>query len=188
MLYSALKCTALAATLSLAIHAAGARAETGAAGKSIHVASIPTGADVYVMGSHVGATPMVINERDIYPISYKPGDESQYGSVSFRKAGCGDYSKRMTRADINDGLTAVLACKPAAAAQEKLPRPDVTTAATDVQRATVAATGEPEAAPSPASMSEQRLQQLRVLQQLLNEGLISDAEEKVIRKRILDAP
>ena len=141
---------------------------------------------MYIMGNHAGTTPMMIGEQDIYPISYDTGNEALYGKVLLRVEGCESYSKRLTRSDIRDGLTAILTCT----AEQDAPPPSATTHSVEVAAVAVAAQAPVESlAESAANRDhppEQRLQQLKVLQQLLDEGLISDEEEEDLRKRILD--
>jgi len=189
--------TKLTAVVVGALATADALAAPGETGASIRIASTPAGADLYIMGRHAGITPTVINERDIYPFSYDPANEALYGMVLLRKNGCEEYTRRLTRSDISDGFSAVLVCvdNTAAPARQPSAEPDVPpqVEASQLAAAVAVTTMSGETSKSQAetethqqSMPEQRLQQLKVLQQLHDEGLISDQEEQSLRKRILD--
>jgi hypothetical protein len=158
---------------------------TSEAGSSIRIASDPPGANLYIMGKHTGTTPMVINDRDIYPVTYGADTEKLYGMVFLRKDGCEEYSRRLTRSDISNGLTAVLVCgadTTAASLEPVAPQP---TEATDAPMSVPA--HQPKTHTKEEGLAERRLKQLKSLQQLHDEGLISDEEENKLRRRILDA-
>jgi hypothetical protein len=140
------------------------------------VDSIPGGAEVYTIGGRAGTTPLTLSERDIYPNWYPDGQAHLYGVIVLRKAGCTEYTRRVGRDDIGAGIEARLACGPDASAQEATP------ARTPAAAAPAAATGAGMATP------QRRLRQLQVLQELFEDGLVTEQEERTIRKRILDAP
>jgi len=146
--------------LSATIVAAGAYAAADDAGKTIRIVSEPAGADVYVMGNHAGTTPVMIGEQDIYPISYDTSNEALYGKVLLHMDGCERFSKRLTRSDIRDGLTAVLTCT----AEQDAPLPSATTHSAEVAALAVAVQAPVDIPAEPAanrdSPPEQRLQQL----------------------------
>ena len=178
-------CTALLTGIIACYSTINAFAEEGEAGEGIHVSSEPSGADLYVMGNHVGTTPMTISEQDIYPTSYKAETEKFYGKVFLLKTGCEEYSKRLTRADIKSGLTARLVCSTGEA---------VTTSPQSPGTPATPSSAAPVLAPTPQaayqadqeSLSERKLKQLKSLLQLLDEGLMSREEEERLRRRILD--
>ncbi|WP_206609572.1 peptidase associated/transthyretin-like domain-containing protein [Thiohalobacter thiocyanaticus] len=146
--------------------------------------SEPAGARVFTIGGRVGTTPLTLSERDIYPNSYPPEDVDLYGVIILRRDGCTDYRRRVTRSDIEQGILARLDCGASAAAvAPAVPAPE--------PPATRPAPARPSAAPPPEAAAEspaqRRLRQLRVIQELHDEGLLSDAEEQSIRRRILEA-
>lgn len=148
--------------------------------RRFQVESTPVGADVFVIGGKLGKTPLRLSERDIYPNWYPDDQAHLYGMVILRKAGCDDYSKRLTLDDIGKGVQVQLDCNQDAAPAEQAPK------AVHAQQAPL------ESAPTGRSISavimQRRLRQLKVLQELLDDGLITDEEERTIRKRILNAP
>ena len=148
--------------------------------RRFQVESTPAGADVFVIGGKLGKTPLRLSERDIYPNWYPDDQAHLYGMVILRKAGCADYSKRLTLDDIGKGVQVQLDCYQDAAPAEQVPP------AVHAQQAPPesAATGQ---STRPAMM-QRRLRQLKVLQELLDDALITEEEERTIRKRILNAP
>jgi len=137
----------------------------------IQITSEPSGAEIYLMGTKAGVTPSEIRDRDIYPVSYKPEMEKYYGSVILRKEGCKEFRKRLTRKEVIKGLSAKLDC---GAGTAKAIAPEPPPAAMPVTT-------------PPPVLPEQQLEQLRTLQKLQEEGILSVEEEKKLRKRILDS-
>lgn len=181
-------CAAMLSILTTGCGTLDAIVSSGKAGATISITSNPSGADLYVMGKHAGTTPMKISNLDIYPVSYDLSNEMIYGMVFLRKDGCEEYSRRLTRSDINNGLTAVLNC--GANVTSSLSLQPVAVPSTSPAVTTDVPAHAPAQQPRPVllSLPERRLQQLKSLQQLHDEGLISDEEEKKMRRRILDAP
>ncbi|HHO69672.1 MAG TPA: PEGA domain-containing protein [Gammaproteobacteria bacterium] len=145
----------------------------------ILISSTPAGATVYVMGRAVGKTPLEIRERDIYPLSYRPEAERYYGTVTLEREGCARYSHRLRREEVYGGLLAQLDCgdqAPADTPAEVEPAAAVTTVAAP-----------PPQAAKPAALPARRLNQLRVLQELLDEGILTAGEEARLRRRLLEA-
>jgi hypothetical protein len=142
--------------------------------RDIEIRSQPSGADVFVIGGRVGTTPTTITERDIYPNTYKPEQQHLYGKVILRKQGCEPYSRQLTLTDIKNGLDVQLRC-------------DERVAATAGKAPISMSPKTPETDPPEPNVAKRRLQQLRVIQQLREEGLMSPEEERRIRKRILNA-
>lgn len=160
-----------------------AAAIDGAGIRSFTVESDPSGAEVITITGRHGTTPATLDERDIFPNSYPPEDISQYGIVTLRRDGCRDLNIRPGEEDIVRGLSLQLDCE--------------RNAGTDAARTTL----EPEKggaapqAPGKAASgiddrdrASKKLEQLRLLQELLEEGLITAEEEAVIRRRILQQP
>lgn len=181
--------------LTGAIAGLGTNDVSGDLGGSIHISSEPPGADLYVMGKHAGTTPTTISEQDIYPVSYRADTEKLYGMVFLHKNGCEEFSKRLTRTDIKNGLTIRLVCSTGEIASTS-PQSPVTPAARSpvvapssvatVSSAVVAdSPPQPDSQTSKESLSERKLKQLKSLLQLLDEGLMSREEEEQLRRRIL---
>ena len=145
---------------------------------TLRIESTPSAAEVELIGGEAGVTPLTVNERDIYPNSYPDARAGLYGTVTLRHAGCEPLRHRVTLDDLKQDLRLRLDCTAAAAAPAARP---ATPAATPA--AATAATRLPPAPPS--TMPQRRLRQLQVLQELLDEGLISPAEEQRVRRRIL---
>lgn len=183
-------CAAMLSVLATGCGTLDAIVSSGQAGATISITSDPSGADLYVMGKHAGTTPVKISNLDVYPVSYDLSNEMIYGMVFLRKDGCEEYSRRLTRSDINNGLTAVLKCGTRVTNSLSL-QPAVVPSTSPAVTTDVPATapaGQAEPQPVQLSLPERRLQQLKSLQQLHDEGLLSDEEEKKMRRRILDAP
>ncbi len=145
---------------------------------TLRVESVPSGADVELIGGKVGITPLTVIERDIYPNNYPDARADLYGTVTLRHAGCEPLRHRVTLSDLKQDLHLRLDCTttPAQPALPPTPPPEP-------QVAVAATTRAP---PIPAqTMPQRRLRQLQVLQELLDEGLISPAEEQRVRRRIL---
>lgn len=155
---------ALAATAS--VHAQALQVGT------LRIESTPSAAQVELIGGRAGVTPLTVNERDIYPNSYPDARADRYGTVTLRHAGCEPLHHRVTLDDLKQGLHLRLACTAAAPAPPARPTP------------AAASTVRLPPAPAP-TLPQRRLRQLQVLQELLDEGLISPAEEQRVRRRIL---
>ena len=144
---------------------------------TLRIESTPSAAEVELIGGKVGVTPLTVNERDIYPNSYPDARAALYGTVTLRHAGCEPLQHRVTLGDLKQDLHLRLDC---VAAKTAAPAPPVPVSAT-----TPATTPLPPAPPE--ALPQHRLRQLQVLQELLDEGLISPAEEQRVRRRILQS-
>jgi len=163
---------------------AGAAALLLAVGASVHaqalqvgtlrIESTPSAAEVELIGGLAGTTPLTVSERDIYPNSYPDARAALYGTVTLRHAGCEPLQHRVTLGDLKQDLHLRLDCVAAKAAPVPRPAPAATPPATL-------------APASPQALPQRRLRQLQVLQELLDEGLISPAEEQRVRRRILQS-
>ncbi|MGA9666618.1 MAG: PEGA domain-containing protein [Gallionella sp.] len=126
----------------------------------IKVESNPAGAEVYLMGTNVGMTPLQLTREDVFPNLYPKDKESLYGRVTLRKAGCADFTATVSSQVSSYGLHAKLDCggdKPAAAAGT-----------------------------SSGGSSETAEQRLGKIKDLLDKGLITEDEAKNARERILN--
>lgn len=137
---------------------------------TLRIESVPAAAEVEVISGKVGVTPLSISERDIYPNDYEDARVDLYGMVVLRHPGCEPLRHRVTATDFRQDLHLRLDC--------------ITTAAPSAVPSQVPATSPAPAAPQEA-MSQRRLRQLQVLQELRDEGLISAAEEERVRRQIL---
>ena len=126
--------------------------------KPIKIESIPTGAEVYVMGENIGMTPFQISHEDVFPNIYPHEKESLYGRVTLKKAGCADLTRTISTEISSNGLRAQLDCKDSSPKQSG-------------------------AAPVVSETIEQRLNRIKDLQ---SKGLITDEEAKRARERILN--
>jgi hypothetical protein len=155
--------------------------------RKLHIESDPPGAEVLLVGGKAGYTPLTISERAIYPNDYRDDQAHLYGTVTLRRAGCDTVVHRVTLEDIERGLNITLDCDatPAVRTSPAI-KPEHPLSITQQ-----AAPKPPSAASAPSAteaVSLRRLRQLQVLQELLDEGLISAAEEQRIRRRLLEAP
>lgn len=139
---------------------------------TLRIESTPSAAEVELIGGVAGTTPLTVSERDIYPNNYPDARAALYGTVTLRHAGCEPLQHRVTLGDLKQDLHLRLDC--VAAKTGPVPRP--------AQAATPSAKQPPA---SPQTLPQRRLRQLQVLQELLDEGLISPAEEQRVRRRIL---
>lgn len=142
----------------------------------IRIESTPAGAAVNtIVGKH-GVTPLSITERDIYPNTYPDEKVDLYGKVVVSKSGCKTVTRRVTIDDIKHGLDIRLDCVESS--------PVVKLKAAEKSQAG----RKPELSARSATevLSERRLRQLKVLNDLLDDKLISAEEEQAIRKRIFE--
>lgn len=161
--------------LLVAVAAAGAAtAQTfeGPASRTFEVRSNPPGAEVRTISGAHGKTPASITERDVYPNTYPSDRQDLYGIVILDRPGCKEEAVRLGTADIRQGLSVDLDCESAGRRSGPPASPP----------------GKAETRPEAESMPDRRLRQLRVLQELHDEGLLTDDEEERIRRRILDQP
>lgn len=171
----------LLAVLTTSCGSIGSRLSADDTPGRIHIASQPPSATVYIMGAPVGVTPMTVSDREIYPVSYNMDVEKYYGKVILRKAGCEDFSRRLTRQDVRKGLVATLRCDGDGQGVSQRRSP-VAPSAVSPQRQHL------KRVPSmPAATADQRLQQLQMLQRLRDQGVLGDDQEERLRRRVLEA-
>ena len=142
----------------------------------IRIESTPAGAAVStIVGKH-GVTPLSITERDIYPNTYAEAEVDLYGKVAISKSGCKTVTRRVTLDDIKHGLNIQLDCT------ESTPIAKRQTGGKPREIGEV----KQSATPITEALSERRLRQLKVLNELLDDKLISAEEEQSIRRRIFE--
>jgi hypothetical protein len=132
-----------------------------AGNNTIKIESVPSGAEVYVMGERVGVTPTQINSQDVFPNTYPRSKESEYGRITLKKPGCSDFTRTVSGDISGGGLHAILDCG------NDNPASPGTTAE----------------APRGSDTVEQRLDKVK---ELLGKGLITEEEAKKARARILN--
>jgi hypothetical protein len=150
----------------------------GAKPGRVDVSSDPAGADVYVMGSKVGVTPLVLDQDAIFPLTYPGEKQALYGVVELRKAGCLPARQNVSTRAVSRGLHVKLDCGEAARAE--------TPASHQTQPAQPAGSANEQAPATPAAKATPDIEQrLKQVQELRDKGLITEQEAQEIRQRIL---
>lgn len=154
--------------------------------RKLRIETDPPGAEVLLIGGKAGYTPLTIEERALYPNDYPDDRAHLYGTVTLRRTGCETVVHRVTLDDLGRGLNVTLDCG-ARSAVRATPagKPETRVSAAPQAPAVPSAASGPTAT---EAVSQRRLRQLQVLQELLDEGLIDSAEEQRIRRRLLEAP
>jgi len=147
--------------------------------RRIQVNTTPPGAEVRTISGRRGLTPLSISERDIYPNTFPEDRLSQYGMIYISRTGCEPVEHRVTLEDVSQGIDIDLICM-TSNDSVNVARPRVS------EERPAAVSSSRRAASTGETLSERRLRQLKVLDELLEEGLISDQEERSIRKRIYE--
>jgi Short C-terminal domain len=161
----------LTTLLALAVTAALPGCATNGIGPAdrITIDSEPRGAQVLVADKPIGVTPVVVALDDVFPMHWtsrtKKDDEGfafyrRLDTLTIKQPGCDTYSALVDTNDLAHDIKIHLKCDPNY-------KPPVATPAQ----------------PAEASTLEQRLQRLDTLKQ---KGLISDAEYRAQRQRVLD--
>jgi len=132
----------------------------------------PPGATVITLGRILGKTPLRVEEQDIFPLIYANEMKPIYGKVRFKLKGCKNVSRQITPEDIAAGVKIDLECGETAA------RKATTSDNGDNFDASVDA-------PLYSGDNNVKVRLLRV-QNLLEEGLITQGEADTIRQRILE--
>ncbi|MEN8178957.1 MAG: PEGA domain-containing protein [Pseudomonadota bacterium] len=151
-------------------------------GQAVSVTTEPPGATVYVMGDPVGNTPLEISQRDIFPTVYDQSKQDIYGTILFKKRGCEDLIHPVGM-NVGAGIKVKLDCGSQPAMQDK------NVQATPLEEPKIPETQTPQKErPQPVSKqpSASARQRLMNLQDLRDNGLISEDEYMSIRQRILD--
>lgn len=170
----------LSASVLLLVWAGQAGAIDGAGIRTFTVESQPSGAEVFTITGRHGTTPLTLDERDIFPNSYAPEKIDQYGKVTLRKSGCREMNIRPGEEDIVAGLSLRLDCGENALSDGVESATKKTADPVPPVQETRPPSGDTEEA-----LASRKLEQLRFLQELLDEGLITAEEEARIRNRIL---
>ena len=123
----------------------------------IPVTSEPSAASVYVMGERLGTTPMVIDLKLIYPVTYAKEDVQSYGRITLKRENCSDQIITVTAQMVSDGIKARMDC---IGSNENVVRKS-------------------------GVVGKAASQRLKELQALKDQGLINEEEYQNIRNRIL---
>lgn len=134
--------------------------------RTFQVDSVPVGASVLVLGEAMGQTPLTLHTRDVFPQNFAHDKQHLYGRVEIRHPGCKAFITTVSSRIISDGLNAKLECS------------GKTTSAVSPQPPQLGETVE--------SATSNLKQRLRKLQELYDEGLISDTEYQQKRQQLLD--
>ena len=127
----------------------------------IKIESVPSGADVFAMGEKLGTTPLAVDPKDVFPITYPKEKEGLYGKVTLKMAGCSDLTKTVSTKIMNGGFRAQLQCAGSIPALSEKPKDASDSSATVEQR-------------------------LITIKNLLDKGLITEEEAKRARERVLN--
>lgn len=136
------------------------------------VSSEPTGARVWSITGELGTTPLRVDERSIYPNRFPDDRIAEYGKLFVSHPGCTTLEHVVTLADVAEGVALTLECRPGVAGVA-------------VEDLDVAQRPRREAGGVAPEGAERRLRQLRLLDELLEDGIISAEEERSIRRRLL---
>lgn len=161
---------AVATLLTILLMPAVATADEGE--RTFAVSSEPSGARVWSITGELGTTPLRVTERSIYPNRFPEDRIDEYGKLFVSHKGCTTLTHAVTLAEIAEGLTLTLDCRPGVG---RVAIEDLDAARRVDRNATAVA---PHAA-------QRRLRQLRLLDELLEDGVISVEEERSIRQRLL---
>jgi hypothetical protein len=125
----------------------------------ISVASDPPGAAVHAAGKRLGVTPLVVLQQDVFPVAYPPEQQDVYGMLMLSKDGCKEHTVRVTNTVIRKGVNVKLDC-----GQADLARPQ---------------------AGAPGSRPPSIKERLLRLNELRDQGLVTEEEYREIRRKIL---
>lgn len=134
---------------------------------TLAIDSSPSGAEVQVMGKAYGTTPTRLPLATIFPVSYPVEQQGEYGKVHFTHPECAPLTMTVSNVALESGLYGKLACQ-------------------NTRPAVVPATSQESPAPRPQIDNTTRGRLLQ-LDELKQNGLISDTEYQTIRQRILDS-
>jgi hypothetical protein len=127
------------------------------AADSFTVSTTPSGAAVYVMQENIGETPLSINTRQVFPVTFDDDLVDDYGRITLKYDGCQTQTIMVSGVAFDQGINVRLNCEP-----------------TTLQPAATAK--------APELSIKQRLQKLQALK---DDNLITDIEFEKVRQRIL---
>jgi hypothetical protein len=88
------------------------------------VESVPSGAEVFVMGERLGTTPLEVEDRLIFPVSYPSTKAELYGRVVLQREGCEAVARLVDLRAANEGLVVELVCGKEVSSPESPPEPE----------------------------------------------------------------
>lgn len=62
---------------------------------------------MFVMGEHVGTTPLEIEDRLIFPVQYPSSKAALYGRIVLERTGCERAVRRVDLAAANEGMMVI---------------------------------------------------------------------------------
>lgn len=138
---------------------------------SITVTTQPPGATALVDGATIGTTPVRIVPADTFRSGFTAGGDGllsyrYMGKLVLQHAGCKEHVVEVDNSVLARDIHAELECDPA----NRAPAPDMN-----------------ENPPPPAHGNDTAAQRLRRIDGLHEQGLISDAEYRSLRQRVLDS-
>ncbi|MCU7852346.1 MAG: PEGA domain-containing protein [Candidatus Thiodiazotropha sp. (ex Monitilora ramsayi)] len=153
---------------------------------SLSVKSNPSGAQVYVMDKLIGETPIEISQTTLYPNTYDPDKEALYGVVVIKKEGCRDHSQRIGYRELIKSINADLTCGSTISKAIEKKESAVLAPIPQESPSTPKPLETENIAPSNTmSINKSAKRRLIEINQLKEEGLISEGEFQSIRQRIL---
>ena len=155
--YRRFACCAMALSLALATESSSAAGLTRP--NEIEVASDPPGAAVYAAGKRLGVTPLTVRQQDVFPVVFPPEQQDVYGTLLLSKEGCKEQTVRVSNAVIWKGVNVKLDCGQAELAKPRAGGPG-----------------------APLPTIKERLLRLN---ELRDQGLVSEEEYQDIRRKIL---
>ncbi|MEJ2694734.1 MAG: SHOCT domain-containing protein [Candidatus Thiodiazotropha sp.] len=109
-----------------------------------------------------------------------------YGVITIRKAGCQDFTQRISSSNISRGVEVQLDCG-SHATINRASSSDPAPAAEGNSGTTATVTDQTNTPSSPTAAESSAKQRLLRIEQLRKEGLITDQEYRTVRQRILDS-
>jgi hypothetical protein len=139
---------------------------------STRVESVPTGAEVYVMGERLGTTPLDVADARLFPVHYPRELSDLYGKVVLRHPGCEELVRAVDLQAANEGISASLVCGDTDA---------------DGDRPSAEAPADRAAAPPtrPAVAPHSAADRLAQIKALRRDGLLDEREARSLRDRAL---
>ncbi|MCW8875349.1 MAG: SHOCT domain-containing protein [Gammaproteobacteria bacterium] len=140
----------------------------------ILIHSEPSGAAVMALGKTWGVTPLRLRVRDAFPALYRPEQPYIGMAVHLSKPGCAEYRVPIHRRSIPDEIHAELDCDPAVLVDS------------NGKTSPPAPAAEPAPADTPPANPLGVRAKLQQLEQLRQDGLVSEEEYQRLRRKVLE--
>ncbi len=140
----------------------------------ILIHSEPSGAAVMALGKTWGVTPLRLRVRDAFPALYRPEQPYIGMAVHLSKPGCAEYRVPIHRRSIPDEIHAELDCDPAVLVES------------NGKNSPPAPAAEPAPADTPPANPPGVRAKLQQLEQLRQDGLVSEEEYQRLRRKVLE--